>query len=50
VVHEAVPACFGPYLYGHQQCGSLVRMGFPGGGAVMNVHRGALMDGFALVD
>jgi hypothetical protein len=50
VVHAAVPACFGPYLYGHQQCGSLVRMGFPEGGAVMNVDRGALMDGFALVD
>ena len=50
VVHQGVPCCFGPYLYGHQQCGSLVRMGFPGGGAVMNVDRGALMDGFALVD
>lgn len=50
LVQQGVPVCFGPYLYGHQQCGSLVRMGFPGGGAVMNVDRGALMDGFALID
>ncbi|MFL6164365.1 MAG: hypothetical protein ACJ74U_19360 [Jatrophihabitantaceae bacterium] len=50
VVEQGVPACFGPYLFGHRQCGSLVRMGFPGSGAVMNVTHGVLMDGFSLVD
>lgn len=50
VVRHGVPCCFGPYLFGHKQCGGEVRMGFPGGGAVMNVDRGALVDGFALVD
>lgn len=50
VVRQGVPCCFGPYLFGHQQCGGEVRMGFPGGGAVMNVGRGALVDGFALID
>lgn len=50
VVRHAVPCCFGPYQFGHRQCGGEVRMGFPGGGAVMNVDRGALVDGFALID
>jgi hypothetical protein len=50
VVEQGVPACYGPYLFGHRQCGSLVRMGFPGSGAVMNVAHGVLMDGFCLVD
>ena len=50
VVEQGVPACYGPYLFGHRQCGSLVRMGFPGSGAVMNVTHGVLMDGFSLVD
>jgi hypothetical protein len=50
VVEQGVPACYGPYLFGHRQCGSLIRMGFPGSGAVMNVTHGVLMDGFSLVD
>jgi hypothetical protein len=50
VVEQGVPCCFGPYLFGHRQCGGEVRMGFPGGGTIMNVDRGALVDGFALVD
>ena len=50
VVELGVPCCFGPYLFGRRQCGGEVRMGFPGSGAVMNVDRGALVDGFAVVD
>ena len=50
VVSEAVPACFGPYLFGGRQCGGELRIGFPGGGSVMNVAMGALVDGFALVE
>ena len=50
VVIAGVPCCFGPYQFGGAQCGGEVRMGFPGGGSVMNVALGALVDGFALVD
>lgn len=50
VVSHGVPCCFGPYLFGRKQCGGEVRMGFPGGGAIMNVDRGALVDGFAVVE
>ena len=49
VVHERVPWCFGPYQFGRAQCGGLVRMGFPGGGAVMNIDRGALLSGVAIL-
>jgi hypothetical protein len=49
LVHCQVPACFGPYLFGHQQCGGELRIGYPGGGSVMNVGRGALVDSFAIV-
>jgi hypothetical protein len=49
VVHEPVPWCFGPYQFGRVQCGGLVRMGFPGGGAVMNIDRGALLSGLAIL-
>ena len=49
VVHEPVPWCFGPYQYGRVQCGGLVRLGFPGGGAVMNIDRGALLSGLAIL-
>lgn len=50
VVSQGVPCCFGPYLFGRQQGGGEVRMGFPGGGAVMNVGLGALVDGFAVLE
>jgi len=50
VVTQGVPCCFGPYQFGGEQCGGEVRMGFPGGGFVMNVAHGALVDGFALVE
>ncbi len=50
VVSQGVPCCFGPYLFGRRQAGGEVRMGFPGGGAIMNVDRGALVDGFAILD
>jgi hypothetical protein len=46
---EPVPWCFGPYQFGRVQCGGLVRMGFPGGGAVMNIDRGALLSGLAIL-
>jgi hypothetical protein len=49
VVHQPVPWCFGPYQFGRVQCGGLVRMGFPGGGAVMNIDRGALISGLAIL-
>ena len=49
VVHQPVPWCFGPYQYGRVQCGGLVRLGFPGGGAVMNIDRGALLSGLAIL-
>jgi hypothetical protein len=50
VVHQAVPCCFGPYQFGGEQCGGELRMGYPGGGSVMNVGFGALVNGFAIVD
>jgi hypothetical protein len=49
VVEHAVPCCFGPYQFGGKQCGGELRMGYPGGGLVMNVAMGALVDGFAIV-
>lgn len=49
VVHQAVPWCFGPYLYGRVRCGGIVRLGFPGGGAVMNIDRGALLSGVSIL-
>ncbi|HEV2887605.1 MAG TPA: hypothetical protein VGX49_11880 [Jatrophihabitans sp.] len=49
VVHQPVPWCFGPYQYGRVPCGGLVRLGFPGGGAVMNIDRGALLSGVAIL-
>jgi hypothetical protein len=49
IVSHAVPACFGPYQFGGRQCGGELRIGFPGGGSVMNVGMGALVDSFALV-
>jgi hypothetical protein len=49
VVEHAVPCCFGPYLFGGKQCGGELRMGYPGGGSVMNVALGALVNGFAIV-
>jgi hypothetical protein len=49
IVEHAVPCCFGPYLFGHKQCGGELRMGYPGGGSIMNVGHGALVDGFAIV-
>lgn len=49
VVEHPVPCCFGPYLFGHQQCGGELRMGYPGGGSIMNVGHGALVNGFAIV-
>ncbi|MGI8665174.1 MAG: hypothetical protein ACR2N4_03965 [Jatrophihabitans sp.] len=49
VVEHPVPCCFGPYLFGHQQCGGELRMGYPGGGSIMNVGHGALVDGFAII-
>jgi hypothetical protein len=50
VVHEGVPCCFGPYLFDGEQCGSYLRMGYPGGGSVMNVALGALVNGLAILD
>jgi hypothetical protein len=49
LTHQAVPWCFGPYQFGRAQCGGLVRLGFPGGGAVMNIDRGALLSGLAIL-
>jgi hypothetical protein len=49
VVEHRVPCCYGPYLFGHRQCGGELRMGFPGGGSIMNVGHGALVNGFALL-
>lgn len=49
LTREPVPWCFGPYQFGRVQCGGLVRMGFPGGGAVMNIDRGALLSGLAIL-
>ncbi|HET6209607.1 MAG TPA: hypothetical protein VFD94_04450 [Jatrophihabitans sp.] len=49
IVEHRVPCCYGPYLFGHQQCGGELRMGFPGGGSIMNVGHGALVNGFALL-
>lgn len=49
LVSQAVPWCFGPYQFGRVQCGGLVRLGFPGGGAVMNIDRGALLSGLAVL-
>ena len=49
VVSQGVPCCFGPYLLGGEQCGSYLRMGFPGGGSVMNVGLGALVNGLAIL-
>jgi hypothetical protein len=49
VVHKPVPWCLGPYQFGRAQCGILVRMGFPGGGSVMNIDRGALLSGVAIL-
>ncbi|MEO6699935.1 MAG: hypothetical protein ABI140_01775 [Jatrophihabitantaceae bacterium] len=49
VVEHGVPACYGPYLFGRQQCGGELRIGYPGGGSIMNVGHGALVDGFAIV-
>jgi hypothetical protein len=49
VVSAAVPCCFGPYLFGGRQCGGELRMGYPGGGSVMNVGFGALVNCFAIV-
>lgn len=46
---QPVPWCFGPYQFGRVQCGGLVRMGFPGGGMVMNIDRGALLSGLAIL-
>jgi hypothetical protein len=50
VVHQAVPCCFGPYLFDGEQCGGYLRMGYPGGGSVMNVGLQALVNGLAIVD
>ncbi|HST46293.1 hypothetical protein [Jatrophihabitans sp.] len=50
VVSQGVPCCFGPYQFGGEQCGGETRIGFPGGGSVLNVAFGALVDGFALVE
>ncbi len=49
IVHQRVPWCFGPYLFDRVQSGGLVRLGFPGGGAVMNIDRGALLSGLAIL-
>lgn len=49
VVSHAVPCCFGPYLFGGDQCGCYLRMGYPGGGSVMNVGMGALVNGLAIL-
>jgi hypothetical protein len=49
IVLHRVPCCYGPYLFGHRQCGGELRMGFPGGGSIMNVGHGALVNGFAIV-
>lgn len=49
LVSQPVPWCIGPYQFGRVQCGGLVRMGFPGGGAVMNIDRGALLSGLAVL-
>ena len=50
VVEHGVPACYGPYLFGRRQCGGELRIGYPGGGSIMNVGHGALVDGFAIVE
>jgi hypothetical protein len=50
VVSQGVPCCFGPYLFGGRQCGGFLRMGYPGGGSVMNVGLGALVNGLATLD
>ena len=49
VVSQAVPCCFGPFLFGGKQCGGYLRMGYPGGGSVMNVGMGALVNGLAIL-
>jgi len=48
IVEASVPYCLGPYLFGRRQCGGEVRFGFPGGGAVLNLDRGALVSGLLL--
>jgi hypothetical protein len=49
IVTEEVPYSVAPYAFGRRPSGACARIGFPGGGRVLNLARGMLVSGVLIV-